>query len=195
MMSDDAIGMFAGFIDSSGLGFYDPALNKGFNRRDSGMPTTDVSRMVTFFLEEFDRRILREEDMADKPPVGGPLIDQMNYELPDCEAGEGVDETGQLTWLGDDPARYVYILEEGSSNPGVPPNYDLPEGTIWRVDVAPQDSPLDSGITLGDVPQGGFQVYPEVGIAPESLVPGERYHLYVLFDVAMPVARCVFEAP
>jgi len=195
MMSDDAIGMFAGYIDSSALGFYDPEENNGFNRRDSDMPTTDVARMVGFFTAEFDRRNLRAEDMSDKPPVGGPLIDQVRYTLPDCEPGEGVDAEGRVTWLGDDPARYVYILESGSDNPGVPPNYDLPEGTIWRLDVDHKDDPVESGLTLGDMPQEAYQVFPEPGLEPNELVSGERYHLYVLFDMAMPIARCVFEAP
>ena len=39
---------------------------------------------------------------------------------------------GTITWLDELPGRYLYILEEGSSNPGVPPNFDMPDGVIWR---------------------------------------------------------------
>ena len=36
------------------------------------------------------------------------------------------------------------------------------------------------------------QLYPK---APPALSPGQRYHLYVLYDIALPIARCVFTAP
>ncbi|MCA9698471.1 MAG: hypothetical protein KC431_13155, partial [Myxococcales bacterium] len=90
-------------------------------------------------------------------------------------------------------ARYIYVLEAGADNPIVPPNLDLPAGTLWRVDV-PWDggTPISSGeISYGSAPAGMMQRYPE-GVAPDALVPGEEYYLYVTRDVAIPITRCLF---
>lgn len=195
MMSDQAIGMFAGYVDSSALGYYDPAVNNGFDRNLSGMPSTDPDRMVAFWLQEFDRRGLTPEDMEDYLPVGSSLLDQIDYELPACEAGDEFASDGTITWADERDARYLYILEEGSSNPGVPPNYDLPEGTIWRVDVPHTEEAFPTGLTYGEVPGTSFQFYPAEDEAPATLVSGQTYHLYVLYDVALPIARCYFTAP
>lgn len=196
MMSDDAIGMFAGFIDSSALGHYPAEENNGFNRTESGLPTTDVDRMLKFFLEEFERRGLDEEEMSEKPPIGGPLIDQMTHSLEACPEGDGIDADGRIWWQSNDkPARYVYILEEGSGNPGVPPNFDTPEGTLWRLDVPHDGVPVRGGFHYGTVPDGRLQRVPASDLPAPTLESGRRYHLYVLYDVAVPLTRCVFEHP
>jgi hypothetical protein len=31
--------------------------------------------------------------------------------------------------------------------------------------------------------------------APPALVPGQTYYLYVLRDIAQPIARCLFDVP
>ncbi|HEY6878795.1 MAG TPA: hypothetical protein VI299_12285, partial [Polyangiales bacterium] len=105
-------------------------------------------------------------------------------------AAEGVTPEGRIVWTGGD-ARYVYVMREESENPGVPPNLDLPEGTLFRLDVLASDPPVASGVPYGTTPAGTFQMYPERERAPE-LVPGTRYHLYVLADVAVPLVNCVF---
>ena len=194
-MSDTAIGMFAGYIDSSALGSYPPEENNGFDRELSAMPTTDPDRMVAFWLDEMDRRGLTPEDLSDEPPVGQNLLDQVAYELPDCEEGEGVDADGTISWTSEFDARYVYVLEEGSENPGVPPNFDMPDGVIWRIDIPHDGQPMSTGISYGGLPETAFQAYPDDGSAPPELVAGQRYNLYVLYDVVLPVARCVFEMP
>ena len=51
-MSDTAISLFAGYVDSSALGAFDPADNNGFDRINSALPTTDVPRMIAFFQQE-----------------------------------------------------------------------------------------------------------------------------------------------
>lgn len=193
-MSDTAIGMFAGYVDSSALGAFPADENNGFDRENSAMPTTDPERMVAFWRNELNRRGLDESDMADEPPVGQTLLEQIEYSLPDCEGGDGMDADGNLIWESDFVARYVYVLEEGSENPGLPPNFDMPEGILWRVDIPYDGQPMTSGVPYGQLPTTAMQQVPEGGEAPE-LVPGQRYHLYVLYDVALPVARCVFEAP
>jgi hypothetical protein len=195
MMSDQAVGMFAGYLDSSALGAYPIEENNGFDRINSGMPTTDAGRMVAFWLAEFDRRGLDPADMEDYLPVGNVLLEQVNFELDRCEAGEGIGADGTITWLDDRTARYLYVLEGGSKNPGVPPNFDSPDGVLWRVDVPHTEEGFPSGVSYGTPPAQSFQVHPGDGAAPTTLVAGRDYHLYVLFDVALPIARCVFTAP
>ena len=80
-----------------------------------------------------------------------------------------------------------------ASSPTVPPNLDLPDGTMWRVDV-PWDGgePIASGeIGYGQLPAGMSQRYPADG-APTGLVPGMQYYLYVTRDVGIPITRCLF---
>jgi hypothetical protein len=195
MMSDQAVGMFAGYVDSSALGAYPPEDNNGFDRILSGMASTDPDRMVAFWLGEFERRGLTAEDMGDYLPVGSNLLDQVNYDLEACPAGEGMAADGTITWLDELHGRYLYILEEGSANPGVPPNFDMPEGVIWRVDIPHTGTPFASGVSYGMVPDGAVQKVPAEGTVAPDLVSGQAYHLYVLFDVALPISRCLFTAP
>jgi len=194
-MSDTAIGMFAGYIDSSALGAFPPEENNGFERERSAMPTTDPDRMLAFWRSELERRGLTGEDMSDEPPIGAALLEQVTYELPDCESGDGVDADGTIRWARDYDARYIYILEEGSANPGIPPNFDQPDGVIWRLDVPHEGTPVASGVPYGSLPEGATQAWPPDGSAPPQLTAGTRYHLYALYDVAIPIARCVFEMP
>ncbi|MFT6399240.1 MAG: hypothetical protein ACJAYU_004005 [Bradymonadia bacterium] len=195
MMSDQAIGMFAGYVDSSALGAYLAEENNGFDRTASAMATTDVERMLTFWLGEFDRRGLTADDMGDYLPVGSALLDQVNYEMEACEDGDGVAADGTLVWSDTRAARYLYVLEAGSDNPGLPPNFDMPEGVMWRVDVPHTEDGFDSGVTYRVAPGASIQIVPAEGVAPAALVSGQQYHLYVLFDVALPIARCIFTAP
>ena len=154
------------------------------------MPTTDIERMVRFFEGELARRGHTREDFADAVPVGGPLYTQRIYEPEDCEAGQGVSASGEMSWVGGG-ARYVYLLEAGSENPSSPPNLDIPEGTLWRLDVAPEDEPIRDGISYGVIPAGATQRFPESEAAP-ALEAGKRYYLYVLQDMAIPITRCLF---
>ena len=66
---------------------------------------------------------------------------------------------------------------------------------LKRVDVPHTESGFESGVTYGVAPGASAQVVPEGGAAPPALVSGEQYNLYVLFDVALPIARCIFTAP
>jgi hypothetical protein len=75
----------------------------------------------------------------------------------------------------------------------VPPNLDLPEGTLWRLDVAWTAEALPSGVAYGGVPDGAEQAWPADG-APPALETGETYYLYVLRDVYQPLTRCLFVA-
>ena len=191
-LTDAGAAMMAGWIDSTAFGRFDPAENNGFDRGTTGVATTDVARMLAFWEADLARRGLSRADFDDALPFGGPLYDQLTYTPSACENGEGLDADGNISWIGGD-ARYVYVLTTDSDNPGVPPNLDLPAGTIWRVDVDWTDPPMASGIAYGSAPDGAVQTFPESG-APAALVPGEVYYLYVLADIYQPVTRCLFTA-
>ena len=190
---DKGLAMLAGLVDSTVFGAFPPSENNGFDRSITGMPTTDPERMQLFLMGELERRGVAPETAAQWPPFGGPLADQLTYEPKACGPGEGVDELGRLVWTGGG-ARYVYVMTEGTANPGVPPNLDLPDGTLWRLDVDPTDPPMASGLVYGQVPAPAAQRYPESG-APATLEPGSTYYLVVLWDVGLPLARCLFTAP
>jgi hypothetical protein len=190
---NEGVAMMAGLVDSTVFGAFPPADNNGFDRSQTGAPTTDIARMRAFFEREFWRRGNTVEDAQEIPPFGGPLVDQYYFEPSECRAGQGIDAQGSVWWSGA-RARYVYVLEEGSDNPGVPPNLDLPEGTIWKLATPPTGTPMTSGVPFGEVPDGAEQVFPVEG-APAALVEGQRYYLYAMIDVGLPIVRCTFTYP
>jgi hypothetical protein len=191
-LDDDGLAMLAGWIDSTAFGAFDPSDNNGFERTETGLPTTDTTRMKRFLEGELSRRGFTAADFADDKPFGGPLADQLVFEPEACENGEGVGPMGVVRWTGGD-ARYVYVMAPWADNPGVPPNLDLPFGTLWRLDVAPEDEPLASGISYATAPGNSRQSWPVNAAAP-SLVPGQTYYLYVLKDIYQPLTRCLFTA-
>ncbi len=184
------LALVANWIDSTQLGAYQAEDNNGFSRDVSGLPSTDPARMVKLFEGELARRGYAKADFADATPFGGPLYTQSLYEPTDCKAGEGVKSDGKVIWAGG-LARYVHVLAAGSANPGVPPNLDEPEGTLWKLDVSPKASPLKSGIAYGSTPAGSAQAVPAGG-QPAALVSGSQYYLYVLADIGVPITRCLF---
>ena len=192
-VDDDGLAMLAGWVDSTAFGAFAPEDNNGFDRSTTGVPTTDVARMVSFLESELARRGLYPEDFVDTPPFGGPLYDQLVYEPGPCGDGQGLGADGTLSWTGG-PARYVYVMQADSDSPGVPPNLDLPDGTLWRLDVDYTAEPVPSGVRYGDAPPGTRVAYPSSGEAP-ALQPGERYYLVALLDVYQPATRCLFVAP
>ena len=192
-LDDDGMAMLAGWVDSTAFGAFEPEHNNGFARETTGLPSTDPLRTKAFFEGELKRRGVIRADFADAEPFGGPLADQLAYEPDACASGVGVDSAGTVSWSGG-AARYVYVLEAGSDNPLVPPNLDLPDGTLWRVDVPPTGDAIRSGVPYGSTPAGTVRAFPESGDV-EALEPGRDYYLYVLFDVAQPLTRCLFTAP
>lgn len=191
-LDDDGLAMLAGWVDSTAFGAFSAEDNNGFDRSVTGMPTTDIPRMTAFLEGELARRGLTREDFVDTPPFGGILYDQLFHDPAPCGT-EGIDSDGVITWTGG-PARYVYVLEADSQSPGVPPNLDLPEGTIWRLDVDHTANPIPSGLRYGDAPENTRVVWPESGVAPE-LISGQTYYLHVLLDIYQPATRCLFTAP
>ncbi|NUQ77983.1 MAG: proteinase inhibitor [Polyangiaceae bacterium] len=180
-----------GFLDSSLLGAYPASENNGFSRDKTGIPTTDPARMAAFFEKELAYRGFSPDFFADWTPIPEVFYQQSIYEPSICQDGEGVGADLTLQWSGGG-ARYIYVLEANAENPGVPPNLDLPEGTLWRIDVSPADKPLKSGeVRYGDVPQGKKQAFPSSG-APKELEPGKQYYLYAAADVMVPITRCLF---
>ncbi|WP_157595065.1 hypothetical protein [Plesiocystis pacifica] len=190
--SDRDVAALAGLIDTSMFGRFPPEDNNGFHRVDS-VPSTDPDRMRSFFADELHHRGRLPEEFDDAPPTGAILLEQQAYEVEPCACGEGVGHDGTIEWSGGE-ARYLYVMEAGAANPTIPPNLDLPEGTIWRVDVPHDGTPLESGaVEFGVVPEGAAQDWPHAG-APASLEPGQEYTLYVTRDVAQPITRCTFIA-
>lgn len=183
------------WVDSSAFGAYKPEENNGFERVISGFPSTDGPRMKRFFEQELAHRGLTQEDFKDEKPFGGPLHEQRYHKPEPCSEGQGIGSDGNITWSGG-PARYVYVLEEGSLGPTAPPYLDLPQGTRWRIDVAPDKAPIVSGsVRYGQVPAGLTQRFPQGQQAPLPLQRGKRYYLYVTRDVIQPITRCLFVYP
>lgn len=189
-LSDSGLALFAGLADSSSLGAYPAADNFGFERDLTGIPSTDGPRMQKFMLEELTRRGISEQQARAVPPFGGPIYANRVAKPTPCEATEGVFSDGSVRWKGG-PARYVYVGDKDSANPGVPPNLDQPAGTLLRVDVLPSAAAIASGFVFGTTPDGSFQSFPE-STKPAALVEGQTYHLTVLRDVGLPVANCLF---
>jgi hypothetical protein len=197
---DSAVAAGAGLIDSTGFGVYPADQNNGFRR--AGVPgtidrsifaSTDPERLARFFEEELAWRGRSPSEFVNSPPFGNAIYQQQFFAPQPCVRGEGVGADGTVTWRGG-RARYVYVLEGNSLSPTIPPNLDLPLGTIWRLDVAAESAPLASGaLRLGEVPPGTAQRVPVTG--PPALQAGRSYYLYVAADVALPVTRCVFVAP
>ncbi len=197
--NDRGLAMGAGWVPTVGFGTYPAEENNGFERSSpdnpylSAFPTTDQARMKAFFEGELAHRGRTQEEFADDTYGAGPLDEQLNYVPERCSADEGVFKDGTFRWLPG-RARYVYVLEADSANPTVPPNLDLPEGTIWRVDLPADGTPVSAdAVKYGEVPGGMTQAFPESG-APAALVDGKDYYLYVSADVVYPISRCIFTA-
>jgi hypothetical protein len=195
---DRGIAEGAGWVSSVELGAYPPEQNNGFSRATPTDPnhaiflTTDDARMRSFFEAEAARRGLSRDSYAGQT-TAGVLADQLKFRPSACTRGEGVTADGRVIWHGGG-ARYVYILAESAASPTVPPNLDLPEGTLWRIDVPYSGTPVMSGVQYGQVPDGLIQRLPQSG-APPALVSGQRYYIYVSADVIQPLTRCIFTVP
>ncbi len=189
--SNYGLAFAGGFLDSSLLGAYPPDQNNGFDRSMTGIPSTDPERMRKFFAAELVYRGSSPEEWAGEDPVPAPFFFMDQFQPAACAEGEKVATDNTITWTGGG-ARYVYVLEQGARNPGVPPNLDLPTGTVWRLDVAPDSKSVRSGILkYGDLPMGTSQAFPVDG-APKPLEEGKTYYLYVMADIAQPITRCTF---
>ncbi len=189
-ISDTGVALFAGRADSSVLGAYPPIENHGFDRQVTGIPTTDSGRMQAFFDAELKRRGLSPEEVGKIPPFGGPIYDNLFSKPTICSQSEGVDAQGKVRWMSGS-VRYVYILTKEAKNPGVPPNLDRPEGTLWRLNVPPSQPGILGPVDYGKVPPGAVQAFPETS-APAPLVDGETYHLFTFIDVGLPGSHCLF---
>lgn len=189
--SNYGLAFAGGFLDSSLLGAYPADQNNGFDRSQTGIPTTDPERMRKFFANELAYRGGTTEEYASWDPVPQPFFVMDQFEPKACAEGEKVAADDTITWTGGG-ARYVYVLERDTRNPGVPPNLDLPTGTIWRLDVAPDAKSVRTGkLHYGELPTGTSQAFPSNG-APAPLEAGKTYYLYVLADIAQPITRCTF---
>lgn len=192
-VSDEALAMLGGLTDSAAFGFLPVAQNNGFDRSETGLPTTDTTRLRAFVARELERRGLTVDEARALPPFAPFFRELIEFEPEACEEGVGLDAEGVLHWNGGN-ARYVYVLEADAQAPGVPPNFDLPEGTLWSIAVAPEATSIACETPYGAVPEGAAQRVPAEGAAP-TLESGSTYFLVVLRDVAQPITRCLFVAP
>lgn len=193
-ISNSGVALFTGFADSSVLGAWDPKDNNGFQRSFTGIPSTDGERMRAYFAAELTRRGITREQAEMTPPFGGSLATSLKKKPEPCANGEGVDSGDRVRWPGDTKARYVYVLADGSNNPGVPPYGDRPEGTLWRLDVLASADPVAAGFRYGTTPAGSAQAIPLAGRAP-ALQVGTTYQLFVMRDVGSVAANCLFTYP
>jgi hypothetical protein len=153
-----------------------------------------VQRVKAFFQQELDRRGVTDADIAALPEFGSFLTGILDAAPVDCTAEEGVNADGTVSWVSGEGARYVYVMAPDTKNPGVPPNLDKPEGTIWMLAVKASAHPIMPGIPYGTQPDGTYQVVPADSEAP-AIERGKRYKLYVLKDILQPLANCLFTAP
>jgi len=189
-LSDGGLALFSGLADSSTLGAFPAAENFGFDRSYTGIPSTDGERMRAFMLRELERRGISVDEAKAVQPFGGPIYINYNTKPTRCTAEQGIDPDGVVHFP--ENARYVYVLESGSKNPGVPPNLDLPEGTIWRLDVLPNAEPIRAGFRYGDTPPGSYQHTPAASPAP-ALPFATTYHFVVIEYVGLTSVNCTFE--
>ncbi|MFK7985607.1 MAG: proteinase inhibitor [Sandaracinaceae bacterium] len=192
-VSDEALAMFGGFTDSAAFGFMPSEENNGFDRSTTGLPTTDEPRLVAFVERELTRRGITLDEARGLPPFAPFFRDLIEFEPEACPDGIGIDDDGMLRWSGG-AARMVWVLEADAQAPGVPPNFDLPEGTIWALRSETSAAPMSCGMTYGEVPADTVQRVPTDG-APPALTSGETYFLDVQRDLAQPITRCLFVAP
>ncbi len=189
--SSTGLALFVGLADSSVLGAFPPDQNHGFERTTVGVPSTDPKRMRKVVEAELARRGVSEAESRAVPPFGGPIYENSVRPPAQCGAGEGIDAAGRITFPSG-KARYVFVSEAGSKNPGVPPNLDHPAGLLWRLDVLASGDPVESGLRYGTTPgEASFQDTPATGDAP-PLVKGRTYQLVTLLDMGLPTTNCLF---
>jgi hypothetical protein len=199
-LTDRGIAHGSGTVPSIPLGAFPASMNNGFAKSDWEHPdfsiflSTDPARMKRFWQAEEAYRGLTAANFVGVPDGFGPLSEQLFFQPQACADGEGIAADGTITW-GKGRARYVYVLEASAKSPTVWPNLDLPEGTLWRLDVPPTSPPLENRtVKYGVVPPAHEQRFPVAG-APAALTSGRQYYLYVTADVMLPFTRCLFTAP
>ena len=199
-LSDRGVAHGSGLVPSIPLGAFPADVNNGFAKSDNQHPdfsiflTTDPARMKAFWTREQEYRGLTAASFEGVPDGFGPLSEQLYYQPTACAGTEGISSDGTITW-GNGRARYVYVMSATSKAPTVYPNLDLPEGTVWRLDVPATGAPLASGsVKYGVVPEGLSQKFPAVG-PPAALESGKQFYLYVTADPMLPITRCLITAP
>ncbi len=199
-LTDRGLAHGSGLVNSIPLGAFPADVNNGFTKSDlahpdySVFPSTDPMRMKAFWQNELDHRGLTAASFVGVPDGFGPLSEQYYYVPTACTGGEAIASDGTITW-GNGRARYVYVLDVGTRSPTVYPNLDLPDGTLWRIDLPADGTPVKSGsVKYGVVPDTMKQRFPMAG-TPTALVSGKQYYLYVTADQAQPITRCLITAP
>lgn len=200
-LTDRGVAQGAGVVSTVPLGAWPSELNNGFAKSNLAHPdwsvflSTDPARMKAFWQKEMEHRGLTAADLVGVPDGLGPLSEQFYFQPQACTDGSSIGADGTLTW-GKGRARYVYVMEATSRSPTVFPNLDLPEGTLWRIDLSPDsEQVMVSGtVKYGQLPTDATQKFPVAG-APAALQSGKQYFLYVTADQMLPISRCLVTAP
>lgn len=192
-MTNAQLSMGTGQFDDHLLfGHIDPDDNHGFDRTQTLFASNDPMRMRAFFQSEFDRRGGDQDDLDEAQRQFDALFGRTREEAGECISPfEGIED-GKMVWNGDE-VRQLYITEVGTTNPGFPPNLDLPENTVWAIYVDDDGAGIASGdLAIGDVPTGSTQVMPTDGSAP-MLEIGRTYRMYAAPDfMRNNEANCTF---
>jgi len=188
--------MAAGIVTSDELGAFRPEDNHGFDRYTTMFPTTDVERFRRFFLEELDHRQVSQEEIDSVRPLAGPLSGNTVSETTSCSTGVGIDAQGVFHWKGT-AIRYAWVQRPDAANPGIPPNLDLPENTIWQASVHHENPAIPPGsLVYSAKPPGAEQTYPAEDAGLPTLTAGETYKLFLLPDHGQYLLEnCTFVYP
>ncbi len=195
-MTDRGLMMAAGIVNTDVLGAFEPGDNHGFDRYTTVFPTTDVARFQKFFRDELAHRGVPPSELEDVEPLGGPLTENSIDVTEPCAKDTGVDASGTVHWRGG-PIRYAWIMEADAANPGIPPNLDLPNGTLWYASVHHEADALTTGqLAYSATPSGATQMYPAAGESPQQLTPQTNYKLFLLRDHGVYLLEnCSFTYP
>ncbi len=181
--------------DAELQGALSPEENFGFTRNGSSVPTTDVERFTSFFKAEMDARGITQEDIDGYRSFPGEFFRSIkDEESVPCEPGLGIRADGTMNW-GEEAARYILVMQPGSENPMSPPTRDVPEGTLWKLNIKSFAPAVNSGLRYGETVTNSHQRFPLPDRAPEALVPGQDYKFYVLRDVTNRLLNCTFTYP
>ena len=121
-----------------------------------------------FLDRELMRRGLTVAEARELPPFAPFFRELIEFEPEACDDGIGLDAEGTLHWTGGN-ARYLSVLEADAQAPGVPPNFDLPEGTLWSIAVSPEATSIACSLPYGTLPEGVSQRPRRTHMAPDTV--------------------------
>ena len=129
------------------LGAHAAMDNNGFDRSRTGSSNHRRRTHDPILRGRISQAWRDSEEFEGKQPLAAPSQRKQRLSPRHVPQGIGIDATNKISWSGG-TARYIYVLEAGAANPGVPPNLDRPDGTIWKIDVEPTAAALKLGYSV-----------------------------------------------